>query len=155
MSKHYTGPMKALTLTQPWASLVALGEKRIETRSWSTNYSGQLAIHAAKGYPKWAKETCEEEPFFSSLGGYLGAYSIIESVEEPRRPIKCPTAAVLCIVKLMGCRRTEDVVNQISNKERAFGDYDHGRYAWFLELVEVFKEPIPATGSLGLWNWRA
>ena len=43
--------MKALTLTQPWASLVAIGAKRIETRSWSTPYRGLLAIHAAKGFP--------------------------------------------------------------------------------------------------------
>lgn len=39
--------MKALTLWQPWASLVALGEKKIETRTWSTTYRGTLAIHAS------------------------------------------------------------------------------------------------------------
>lgn len=39
--------MKALTLWQPWATLVALGVKTIETRSWSTSYRGPLAIHAA------------------------------------------------------------------------------------------------------------
>jgi hypothetical protein len=44
--------MKALTLTQPWATLVAIGAKTIETRSWPTSYRGPLAIHAAKGYPK-------------------------------------------------------------------------------------------------------
>jgi activating signal cointegrator 1 len=41
--------MKALTLLQPWASLVAAGLKTIETRSWSTRYRGPLAIHASKG----------------------------------------------------------------------------------------------------------
>lgn len=40
--------MRALTLHQPWASLIAIGEKTIETRSWSTQYRGPLAIHAAK-----------------------------------------------------------------------------------------------------------
>jgi hypothetical protein len=40
--------VKALTLWQPWASLVALGVKSIETRSWSTSYRGPLAIHASK-----------------------------------------------------------------------------------------------------------
>lgn len=39
--------MKVLTLHQPWASLIALGVKTIETRSWSTQYRGPLAIHAA------------------------------------------------------------------------------------------------------------
>lgn len=43
--------MKALTVWQPWASLVALGKKRIETRSWSTSYRGRLLIHAAKREP--------------------------------------------------------------------------------------------------------
>lgn len=43
--------MKALTLWQPWASLVALGVKTIETRSWSTKYRGPLAIHAAAKKP--------------------------------------------------------------------------------------------------------
>src|SRR3954451_22243677 len=48
----------ALTLTQPWATLVAIGAKQIETRSWGTSYRGWLAIHAAKGYPDAAKAEC-------------------------------------------------------------------------------------------------
>lgn len=43
--------MKALTLHQPWASLVALGVKTIETRSWGTSYRGPLAIHAGTTRP--------------------------------------------------------------------------------------------------------
>ena len=37
--------MKAITLTQPWATLVMLGQKQWETRSWRTHYTGALAIH--------------------------------------------------------------------------------------------------------------
>ena len=44
--------MRALTIRQPWASLIAAGVKTIETRSWSTKYRGPLAIHAGK---QWAK----------------------------------------------------------------------------------------------------
>lgn len=40
--------MKAITIRQPWASLIAAGVKTIETRSWSTKYRGPLAIHAGK-----------------------------------------------------------------------------------------------------------
>ncbi len=49
--------MKAIVLWQPWASLVALGVKTIETRSWSTKYRGPLAIHAAAKKPArvWAR----------------------------------------------------------------------------------------------------
>lgn len=40
--------MKAITLWQPWASLLAIGAKQHETRSWKTSYRGPVAIHAAK-----------------------------------------------------------------------------------------------------------
>jgi hypothetical protein len=38
--------MRILTLTQPWATMVALGVKRIETRAWSTRYRGALGLFA-------------------------------------------------------------------------------------------------------------
>ena len=53
--------MKGLTLTQPWASAVALGIKHVETRSWRTEYRGAVLIHAAKGFPAWAREFAAEE----------------------------------------------------------------------------------------------
>ena len=43
--------MKALTIRQPWASLIAAGMKTIETRGWSTRYWGPLLIHAGKTKP--------------------------------------------------------------------------------------------------------
>lgn len=59
--------MKALSLTQPWASLIAIGAKRVETRSWSTNHRGPVAIHAAKGFPKFARDLVWAEPFQGRL----------------------------------------------------------------------------------------
>ncbi len=53
--------MKALSLLQPWATLVVIGVKQIETRSWSTAYRGPLLIHASKG--KAGKIFAHEPPF--------------------------------------------------------------------------------------------
>lgn len=39
--------MKTLSVRQPWASLIAWGEKTIEHRSWSSTYRGPLLIHAS------------------------------------------------------------------------------------------------------------
>lgn len=50
--------VKALTMTDPWGTLVALGAKRIEIRSWSTPHNGPLAIHVAKSLPAWASDCC-------------------------------------------------------------------------------------------------
>jgi activating signal cointegrator 1 len=42
--------IKAISLHQPWASLIARGYKKYETRSWPTSYRGPIAIHAAKKF---------------------------------------------------------------------------------------------------------
>jgi activating signal cointegrator 1 len=72
--------MKALSITQPWASLVAIGAKQIETRSWSTRYRGRVAIHAAASFPVPARHLCIGPPGFGRspfrvallAGGYKG-----------------------------------------------------------------------------------
>lgn len=58
--------MKALTLWQPWAQLIALGHKTIETRSWSTKHRGPLAIHA--GASARARVIREAIPLLNAAG---------------------------------------------------------------------------------------
>ena len=69
--EHTSGPIKAITLLQPYAALVAIGAKTIETRSWYTPYRGPLAIHAGKG--RDFLYLCQSEPFRAgrSLHGIL------------------------------------------------------------------------------------
>ena len=64
-------PMKMLTLHQPWASLVALGIKTIETRSWRTGYRGPLAIQAAK-----------EKPAVPDKHGWIGCFNLGRWADE-------------------------------------------------------------------------
>lgn len=71
---------KILTLSQPYASLVALGAKRIETRSWRTSYRGPLAIHAAKGLgPVGGQTACSN----SALANRSGQRSTRSSSTSP------------------------------------------------------------------------
>jgi hypothetical protein len=141
--------MKAITLTQPWATLVAIGAKRIETRTWSTNYRGPLAIHAAKGFPRDAIELALEEPFRSTL-----ARAGVKRLDD------LPRGAVVATARLVECRSTTpDMIDGswvagLSDLEDAFGDYSPGRYGWVLADVEPLAEPVPARGALGLWNWQ-
>lgn len=125
--------MRALTLTQPWASLVALGLKRVETRSWSTNYRGTLAIHAAKGMPPYAREFASEE---RAIG---------------RLPAVIPRGAIVAVARLTGVVPTDDAALEVSALERRFGDYGPGRYAWFIDDVRILGAPVPCRGALGLW----
>lgn len=143
--------MKALTLTQPWASLVAAGAKTIETRSWRTSYRGWLAIHAAQGFPWDCQELCSQEPFT----GALAAAGYTEWRQLPR-------GSVAAVVRLRDCCPTRAAhgdwlppwLPEEGTREHAFGDFSPRRYGWFLEDVRRFPEPIPTKGALSLWEWE-
>jgi hypothetical protein len=142
--------MKALTLTQPWATLVAIGAKKIETRSWSTSYRGPLAIHAAKGLgpiggQKGLIDLCLQEPFLS----VLKAAGVIEGgIRKDRLPL----GAIVAVCELTEIYRVPTPHLALTDQERAFGDYSFGRYAWLLTNVRALPEPIPVKGALGLWQ---
>ena len=146
--------MKALTLTQPWATLIAIGAKRIETRSWRTPYRGPLAIHAAKGYPQWAKDLCYEEPFKTALRAYPGPPLPIGRILATCQLISCvPTDAVF-ISDFGQFIEGPDGRVAISEQEHCFGDYSPLRWAWLLDDVKPLPAPIPARGALSLWEWN-
>jgi hypothetical protein len=134
--------MRALSLTQPWATLAAIGAKTIETRSWPTYYRGPLLIHASKGFPGWARDVCLRPRFQMALGraGYCGA------------PAELTVGAIIGIVTLVGCVSTSQALEMASDTEKEFGDYGPGRFAWQLSEALRFDEPIPCKGALGLWK---
>lgn len=136
--------MRAITLTQPWATLVVLGLKQYETRSWRPKYAtcGDLAIHAAKEFPQEARSRCYQEPFVTALarGGYT-------------KPSDLPRGAIVGVAWLTGIQRVSDLdLNMMSETEIAFGDYAPGRFAWRLIGAVRCAEPVPARGSLGIWD---
>ena len=51
--------MKAITIKQPFASLIAAGLKEYEFRTWKTKYRGEILIHAGKGVDKKAMKKFE------------------------------------------------------------------------------------------------
>lgn len=147
--------MKALSLTQPWASLVALGAKQIETRSWSTAHRGELAIHAAKGFPRWARQLCSASPFYEPLAGAglipdaghrlpLGAIVAVVDVRDV-----LPTDEIM---RLWLSHRVGTVWNWHEQREHEFGDYADGRYGWRFGRVRRLMEPVSCCGHLGLWT---
>ena len=141
--------MKALTLRQPWATLVASGAKKIETRSWHTNYRGPLAIHAAKRVDKTDLRLCFQEPFFDCLtqAGYrLIAYCLF-------RGNTLPHGAVIATCELIGVVQIDQDFRLPTEPELSFGDFTPGRYAWFLDGIQKLPEPIPMKGHQRLWEF--
>lgn len=142
--------MKALTLWQPWASMVATGNKVIETRCWSTKYRGEIAIHsAAKLPPAWLGASRHSDVFRNELADCLNCRR--DSVETAVKQL--PFGKILCIVRLVSIEETHAVRDILNQRELIFGNYDDGRYAWFLEMDYRLEEPVPAKGNRLLWNW--
>lgn len=149
--------MKALTLWQPWASLVALGEKQVETRCWSTKYRGEIAIHAAERKPSFLGLSAETQPFRDEIADVLKCRRDRDDrsgVHLDNALQAFPRGVVLCIVKLVAIEETSMVRDSLSECELIFGNYEDGRYAWFMEIIETFDAPIPAKGNRMLWNWN-
>ena len=129
--------MKALTLHQPWAWLVAEGLKQYETRSWATSYRGPLAIHAGKRKPK--ADECNSAVIHAVGGIYKLQFLTL--------------GAVVCIVDLVECIPTQRLDCIDISTDRAFGDFTPGRWAWRLANVRKI-EPVAARGAQGLWEWK-
>jgi hypothetical protein len=127
---------------------MAEGHKKIETRSWSTNIRGPVAIHAAKKSVKEATKLMIP----SSL-------AIIRDFLFPFPLERLPLGYILATGNLVDCKRIDEayietMVETLKGSELALGDYTPGRYAWIFEDVTPFSTPIPAIGSQGFWDWK-
>jgi hypothetical protein len=132
--------MKAISLWQPWASLIATNWKHYETRSWATTYRGPLLIHAAK-----RTEECSfwfDQPEFKR---HLQASGIKQWND-------LPFGALVGLVNLVNVVRTEAIRHRLDKPELAFGNYQDGRFAWKLEFVQRIACPIIYRGAQGLFT---
>lgn len=146
--------MKALTVRQPWASLIAAGVKTIETRSWSTKYRGPLAIHAGL-HPVETNTVGYQWEGNYPLGAVVATCTLDDVVpivdrwpttSDPRSLYHGATYGTV-IPGLPGEYDPVECADQLP-----FGDFTPGRYAWLLEDITPC-DPVPAKGRQGLWDW--
>jgi len=165
--------MKAITIIQPWATLIAIGAKHIETRSWSTNYRGPLAIHAGKNKSFITKGSknfiLDKEPFYTVVHDYnylqpaaLFPLGIVIAVCNLIDVIKIPNENEMLVknikYKNLIFKTEETILVDVPPNgkfEYHFGDYTPGRYAWILSNVHILENPIPAKGALGMWDFSS
>lgn len=125
--------MRALSLYQPWASLIAAGAKSNETRPRRApkNADGELiAIHASKTEDSLFRH---DEEVVSRLG------------TEP-----LPQGAIVAVAVLKDCIPTEHA--NPTPEENHFGDFSPGRWAWRLEDIQPLTEPVPCRGQPIMWE---
>jgi len=145
--------MKAISLWQPWASLVVLGEKQIETRSWDTGYRGPLLIHAAKRQNIHELiALCCDDIYKAALRRCfnIDADDIIVNALLEKMPLGC----IIGKVDLVKTETSEMITayRGTSTQELALGNYDPDRYGWHLENPVQFEHPVAYKGSQGFFE---
>lgn len=161
--------MRALSVTQPWAAMIAVGAKRVETRSWApsgVDLPITLLIHAPKslaggGGADAINAMCDREPFAGILGRTWETLCGTHAHPEIRRAAErgvlvrwtrlLPRGAIVAIAELARTPMMDtgsiNVLRRANPTEHALGLYEPGRYAWILHDVRRFHEPIPCSGQ--------
>lgn len=116
--------MKALSIRQPWASMVTIGKKTVETRSWRTSYRGRLLIQSATK-PDW------------------DAFHAIDTLPDIEN---YPMGHALALVDLVDCRPMT-----LDDEKGALCELFDGAWAWLLRRPRVLT-PWPMKGKQGLFT---
>jgi len=120
--------MKALSLKMPWPYLIFYNGKDVENRRWSTEYRGNILIHASKN----------QDPFMVEIV----ARSLPDSL--PKNIVKL----LKWCGNLVG---TIELVDCIKDSKSPWAE--EGQWHWILRNPILFEKPIPCKGALGLWEY--
>lgn len=126
--------MKAITIKQPFATLIAEGLKQYEFRTWNTNFRGEILIHAGKGIDKEA----------------MKRYKHLN--------LEYPQGCIIAKVNITDCIYVTNDFKEILKKENSLVYYgaihtQQDIYAFKMENIKKIK-PIIINGQLGLWNYK-
>ena len=134
--------MRAISLWQPWATFVALGLKKFETRSWGTAYRGPLLIHAAKR----PMTGIEKELVYYLKNEYGDLCACLNNAEFP-------LGALVASCELFDVLESGKDFQplEVDPLEYDLGNYEQGRFAWKLLSIKAL-EPISFKGSQGFFH---
>ena len=152
----------ALTIWQPWATLIAEGCKPFEFRGWPAPkrlHGRRIAIHA--GARKASKDEIRDlllrlhSSFWRETGlAREPSVAILEKVLTA--PGSLPVSSVLCTAVLGSPLRGAEMAQRmglpaINDSDR----YEHTNWGWPLTDIVKLEPFIPATGAQGFWTWRS
>lgn len=134
--------MQVLSVMQPWATLLALGFKRLETRTWQTRHRGALAIHAAR------RRMTEPLP----LGWRPKMIAAQHRLGLEGWPDLFPRGAILGVVDLLDCLRVEELPpGEPDAIERMLGDFAPGHWVWRIGAARPLTLPVLVRGQQGVF----
>jgi activating signal cointegrator 1 len=139
--------IKAISLWEPWASLIRAKAKTYETRSWATSYRGPLLICAAKG------GLCRRDllDFLDDANAQAALLPLLPASRERVSVLDLLHGRAAALVDLTDCIPTMRLPFENYYKEKDYGNYALGRFAWKLENIRAINT-FPAKGRQGLFD---
>jgi len=158
--------MKAITLHQPWASLIAMGVKRYETRAWAPSFDlvgERFAIHA--GMAAVNIDHLDRDVVMA----LISATDPEDKMSHEEWENSFPRGVVLCTATLTGIYRISriDDMNNLAHVHAVgksplrpegipmdhYGFYSATRVLWDFTDIQPISPPVKAKGKMGLWEW--
>lgn len=127
---------KAVSIWQPWASLMARGVKTIITFHQATTHRGPVAIHAAR---------------VIDLAGAPDQLCVAALGRDWRG--RLPTRAIVAVGDLVDCCPAPQLADGLTPADYAAGSFAPGRHAWVFENLRALRTPLPLSGRRGLFGW--
>jgi hypothetical protein len=130
--------IKAITLQQPWATLVACGRWKYEPRDYAVNYRGPIAIHAA-----------------TKLDGIDAAMGLVETQSalcEMGYALEfLPLGAIIAVGELAECVPLRALPSDVQREDARLSGRAVGHALRFEHMRELDR-PIAASGRGMLWT---
>lgn len=130
-----SGVIKALSLKQPFAWLIANGHLLVDDRSWGTQYRGPVLIHASKG-------------LYEEYYQYIKRHTDIPIPDKD----KLDYGGVVGIARLVLCSKPGELPAGISREQRAHFGGVHQEYYGFLFTQATPLPLMPCAGKLGIFE---
>lgn len=158
--------LKVLSIRQPYASLVAIGAKVVETRSRRTSHRGLVGIHASRTFTGAERALVNRSPFHGALFA-ADPEQVAFGLDST-----LPRGQVIAVAELVDCIPSEQLVRlfnkhprpclrygdgpdefvRATRHEQWFGNYAPERFGWVLNGVQRLENPVDAKGQLGIWT---
>ena len=144
--------VRVLSIRQPYADLILCGRKWCENRTWPTNHTGTMYIHASSWDPDARREwraaghdPAEDLPTGGLTGAIIGRVQVVGcyeveqlgTISEGRTP-----------------RGLDSLAEWLDAQDPEGWDHVFGPWCWILKSPEVLKTPLMMKGKLNLWRHR-
>ncbi|MCU1330695.1 MAG: 2-oxoglutarate dehydrogenase [Bryobacterales bacterium] len=139
--------MRAISISEPAATLIAVGEQRFKVRSWRPEFRGPLAIHVSSRYPRrlqWRSSQIEACRRLQRHGIWVPSVELMRTL-----------GMVIAIVDFVGAYRCEDVDQHCGirpgSPDYELDTYEAGRFAWKFENPRRLQRPERFPGTKGFF----